>query len=91
MSKCFLNLIQSGKVRPYKTTRKCPIISHLLYADDCLIFAIGSKNNLEKVMAFSSSYAVASGQEINISKSNFLVHHSTHQARRHIIQHAIGF
>lgn len=42
-------------------------------------------------MTFLLSYAAASGQEFNISKSNFYVHHSTLQTKRRIIQNVTGF
>ncbi|KAE9619300.1 putative RNA-directed DNA polymerase [Lupinus albus] len=45
--------------------------SHVLYADDVLIFCKGIKRNLEHLNSLLSDYAQASGQHINLQKSKF--------------------
>lgn len=78
-------------MRPYKIARNWPIVSHPLYVDNRLIFANGAKDFLKNLMKFLSTYVAASGQEIKLSKSNFMVHHSIPQARRHIIHQPTSF
>lgn len=63
LSRGLSELHSSGKLLPYKVPRTCPMISHLLFADDCIIFTNGSKRNIEKLMSFLNEYAATSGQE----------------------------
>lgn len=49
------------------------LISHLAYADDFMIFTKAHEEGLKRIMAFLSSYEVASGQLINVTKSSFVL------------------
>ncbi|MQM16639.1 hypothetical protein Taro_049598 [Colocasia esculenta] len=53
--------------------RECVPISHLLYADDTLIFLNGQTNNIRKLLEFLKVYEKSSGQKINASKSCFVI------------------
>lgn len=75
----------NSNLKPFKVPRSCPLISHLLFAGDCLIFTNDSQDNLYKVMNFLQLYAKASCQLINSSKSNFLIHHPIPQAGKDIV------
>ncbi|KAF1880119.1 hypothetical protein Lal_00022248 [Lupinus albus] len=64
----------------YQADRKLSLIagpniihphSHVLYADDVLIFCKGIKRNLDHLKSLLSDYAQASGQHINLQKSKF--------------------
>lgn len=72
MSRSLDKLSVSGHLSHNKFSKGCPIVSHLLYADDCLVFANGSKVNLQKLMILLLEYASQSGQSINIEKKPFL-------------------
>jgi hypothetical protein len=43
--------------------------SHVLYADDIIIFCKGTKNNIWCVLSIFNDYGAASGQIINKTKS----------------------
>jgi hypothetical protein len=46
-----------------------PSISHLLFADDCLIFAPASKRRVDRVASILHDYHRGSGQLVNKQKS----------------------
>ncbi|XP_058068824.1 uncharacterized protein LOC131218159 [Magnolia sinica] len=70
-SKGIKNLFNQGLCQPFKLKLGCPLISHLLYADDTLIFANGRSSSLSAINEFVSEYQNNSGQKINRSKSFF--------------------
>lgn len=48
-------------------------VSHLPYADDIVVFCIGSKTEVRKVLGFLKHYEQVSGQKISFEKSNIFV------------------
>lgn len=60
-----------GKLSLMSSPRGYSVPSHILYADDILIFCKASKRNLGNLMTFFSRYSQASGQFISIVKSKF--------------------
>ncbi|KAL2486870.1 Uncharacterized protein Adt_31626 [Abeliophyllum distichum] len=63
-------------------------ISHLVFADDMIIFTNGQRNSLTKVMEFIRSYTKGSGQNINCSKSSFTV---TKDKYKGVVEVVTGF
>lgn len=57
----------------YQTNARCPAVSHLLFADDTLIFSNASVRHLRRLMDFLRKYEETSGQLINKNKSSFYV------------------
>src|SRR5436190_11444030 len=55
----------------YSSTSDCPIISHLAYADDFIIFCNGSANSLRMHMAFLDDISKFTGLVVNKNKSCF--------------------
>lgn len=75
----------------FKLSRYCPSVTHMLFADDCLIFTIGAKKNLSKLMDSLFEYASSSGQQINPYRSSYIVHHSLSNSKKGIIASSTGF
>ncbi|MDD0148458.1 hypothetical protein PSY31_22450, partial [Shigella flexneri] len=90
-SRGLAHLVTWGQILPFYHPRGTPIVSHLLYADDVLIFLNGGANNLTKLMTFIHAYEGLSGQEINPTKSNFYVSDSFPVARATHTHTLIGF
>ena len=55
--------------RGVRVSRHAPWISHLLFADDCLIFTQASKRGAEQINDILADYNKGSGQLVNKSKS----------------------
>jgi hypothetical protein len=45
------------------------VVSHLLFADDCFLFCRSTIEESNHLMGVLKTYEEASGQEINLSKS----------------------
>ncbi|VFQ70656.1 unnamed protein product [Cuscuta campestris] len=59
-------------------TGNLPMVSHLAFADDLVIFVNGASNNLKKLRKILDDYQKASGQEVNLSKSCFYTGKKVH-------------
>ena len=79
-----------GTIKPYQVPRGCPSISHLLFADDTILFTNGSKSSLASLMHFLSQYEAASGQLINKEKSCFLLAKKASPSRVAIVSATTG-
>lgn len=47
-----------------------PVISHIFFTDDTLIFLKADKKNCTNLVQLLNEYRLASGQAVNIQKSN---------------------
>ena len=47
-----------------------PHVTHLLFADDSIVFLEGSRANMEALKGILASYEAASGQRVNLQKSS---------------------
>ncbi|PKA62829.1 5'-3' exoribonuclease 2 [Apostasia shenzhenica] len=66
-------------------------VSHLAFADDCIIFCNGTKNSLQKIKNFLNHYESISGQKINVSKSSFICSKKTGKILINNISNITGF
>lgn len=69
LSRGLTKLVEEGKLKPLKDTRNINIPSHILYADDVMLFCKGSSSNIQVFSTFFAKYAEISGQAINPQKS----------------------
>ncbi|VFQ76043.1 unnamed protein product [Cuscuta campestris] len=76
LSKALTQGIHSRFLKPFNSGRG-PIITHLCYADDLVIFLNGNTRNLLRLMSILKEYSLASGQDINWMKSRFFVSSKT--------------
>ncbi|KAI9162186.1 hypothetical protein LWI28_024695 [Acer negundo] len=60
---------ENGGISGFKCSTGGPIISHLFFADDSLIFAKANDHNCNTIKNILERYAKASGQVINYDKS----------------------
>ncbi|XP_045822393.1 uncharacterized protein LOC123915300 [Trifolium pratense] len=58
-----------GDIHGVKICRNAPIVSHLLFADDCFLFFRANINEAEAMKNILNTYDAASGQSINFQKS----------------------
>ena len=76
---------------PFRISNGCPIVTHLAYADDIIIFSSGMKRLLQLVMKVLDDYTSISGQKVNHHKSDFLSHARLLDLRKCIVAQVTGF
>ncbi|XP_058084518.1 uncharacterized protein LOC131232295 [Magnolia sinica] len=90
LSRGISNLMARGDYTPYQLGRRCPQVSHLLYADDTLLFLNEGLKSIRAMKSFLTSYQRASGQEVNVVKSSFLCSGRLSAPGPSSIQRALG-
>lgn len=89
LSRGISGLVASGQLHLISSPRGISAPSHVLFADDVIIFCRGDKRNLARVLHFLEEYGLNSGQIINKAKSQVFI--SRHlQRRRHSIIATLG-
>lgn len=74
-------------IEPFSHPRGAPLISHLLYADDIIIFTNGSRKSLRNIPDIFELYAQWPGQKLIVEKSS--LHFSNYinlSQRRELLQ-----
>ncbi|XP_043693124.1 uncharacterized protein LOC122643575 [Telopea speciosissima] len=61
---------QQDLVSSIRVRSRAPPISHLMFADDCLLFSETNTSNIRNLHHCLEVYCAASGQEVNLSKSS---------------------
>jgi hypothetical protein len=70
LSRIFMREEFSGSLHGIKISRRSPSVSHLLFADDVMVFARANANEASTILKCLSIYSTWSGQSINPSKSS---------------------
>jgi hypothetical protein len=60
-----------GRISPMNYCRGLSIPTHILYADDIMIFCKATKVNVRRILDIFSKYGEASGQLVNRNKSKY--------------------
>ena len=88
------NLLQKAKVGKeltgVKISRGAPVITHLFFADDSLVFCKADIQEAGKLMKILKVYEKATGQLINMDKSSVFFSKNTIQSVREKICHTMG-
>ncbi|KAF8413601.1 hypothetical protein HHK36_001593 [Tetracentron sinense] len=87
----FSGNFESGKIKAFSHPLGAPLISHLLYADDLLIFLNGEKRSLRRLIEVLGCYERWSGQLINKEKSALFFSDHITQGRRVGLKRLTGF
>ncbi|KAL0409532.1 UNVERIFIED_CONTAM: putative ribonuclease H protein [Sesamum radiatum] len=72
----------SGDIHGVAVVRRAPRVSHLLFADDTLIFCQATKEAMGCIRGILETYERASGQLINLEKSSIFFSRNTAQENR---------
>ncbi|XP_019455087.1 PREDICTED: uncharacterized protein LOC109356210 [Lupinus angustifolius] len=78
LSRGITKLVMDNKLSTIIGPKNLHSPSHVLFADDILIFCKGTKRNLTCLKKLVMDYAMASGQQINVSKSRFYTSITNH-------------
>ncbi|XP_019261368.1 PREDICTED: uncharacterized protein LOC109239280 [Nicotiana attenuata] len=75
----------------FNMEKRGPQVTHLCFADDVIIFTLGCRTSLMKIMAILQDYEQAYGQQINKNKSHFMIASSIFNYTNRRIQQLKGF
>ncbi|KAL9685292.1 hypothetical protein QQ045_022740 [Rhodiola kirilowii] len=64
---------QNGEIQGIRISRSAPVISHMLFVDDCILFVRADVDHIMKLKRVLSIYELISGQQINLGKSELCV------------------
>jgi len=73
-----------------KICNNAPIISHLLFVDDCFIFFGANVAQASKMKDMLSIYEKSSGQAVNLQKSEFFCSRNVLRAEHNKIANTLG-
>ena len=80
----------NGDIRGYSLCRNSPHLTHLLFADDSLLFCRATIQKCQKILDILDTYARCSGQQINKSKTTIFFNKCTSKAIRDHVKLALG-
>ncbi|CAM8965988.1 unnamed protein product [Rhodiola kirilowii] len=65
--------LQLGDIQGIQVSRSAPPVSHLMFADDCILFVKADVDNIMRLKSILKEFEEISGQRINYCKSEFFV------------------
>ncbi|XP_042983328.1 uncharacterized protein LOC122312726 [Carya illinoinensis] len=90
-SRMINNQIHMSKIIPFHHPQGSPIISHLLYADDTVLFCNGGKASLKAITDVLKTYEQWSGQAVNKNKSHIFFSTQISASRHRALLRFTGF
>ncbi|XP_057794267.1 uncharacterized protein LOC131010650 [Salvia miltiorrhiza] len=82
--------IARGNLHGLQIGRRGPVISHLMFADDCIFFCRATANECNALKDVLACYEEASGQAINFQKSGILYSSNVTAATKEEISEILG-
>ena len=79
-----------GDIHGYSLCRRGPKLTHLLFANDSLIFCKATMKECDKVMDLLNKYKEAAGQKVNRSKILLFFSNSVLEEVKHEIKGKLG-
>ena len=80
----------SGEIQGYWLCRNSPKLTHLLFANDSLLFCRATMQECQKVLDILKIYGRCSGQQINKNKTTIFFSKFTSEDMRNHIKQALG-
>lgn len=80
----------SGKIRGIAVSRYAPSLSHFFFADDSLLLLRASIQDCDAITRILHTFELASGQQVNIEKSDIFFTSKTPEATRDEIMQHLG-
>ena len=84
------NAAANGDTKGYSLCRNGPSLTHLLFADNSLLFCSATIQECQKILDILDTYAKCSGQQINNSKTTIFFSRCTTEEIRNHIKIALG-
>jgi len=82
--------VHNGRIHGLRVARKSPQISHLQFADDSLLFARANQNEANNILKVLDTYQKASGQMVNMEKSEASFSRNVLEADKNTICNMMG-
>ncbi|XP_010251367.1 PREDICTED: uncharacterized protein LOC104593313 [Nelumbo nucifera] len=82
--------IARGTLHGIRIGRRCPVVSHLLFADDLLLFGRASLLEMNEVVNILAKFGSCSGQEVNYGKSGILFSKNLPKRQGRLIARSLG-
>ncbi|GAU37194.1 hypothetical protein TSUD_30590 [Trifolium subterraneum] len=79
-----------GDLHGVRICRGAPEVSHLLFADDCFLFCRANVAEVNELMRILHTYEAASGQEVNLVKSEVFISRNMFQAAKEDLSRILG-
>lgn len=89
LSRLLADSVQSGKLSGVKISRNSPRISHLMYADDLVLYVKATDKEAVEVRRILQVYCDCTGQQINWSKSSIHFSHNVTRCKRGTLCHIL--
>ena len=80
----------AGDIKGFSLCKRGPALTHLLFADDSLLFCRATRDECRKIMGILETYEGASGQKVNKSKTAIFFSKSIGEATKQEIKEALG-
>ena len=80
----------NGDLHGFSLCKRGPKLTHLLFANDSLLFCRATMEECGKVLEILNMYEMASGQKVNRSKTSLFFSKSTPAELKHEIKVALG-
>jgi len=82
--------VNRGDIHGIQVCRGTPVVSHLLFTDDCFLFCRANVVEAQRLLTILKTYEAASGQEINLSKSEVFFSRNMSGAAQEDLSRIIG-
>ena len=80
---------EQGKLTGFSLGHGHGYLGHLLYADDCLLFARASREEATAVSVVLKDYCKLSGQQVNKAKSQIIFGVDVHSRQSHRVKRTL--
>jgi hypothetical protein len=91
LSHLISHAVNQGKWKGIKAGRTGPMISHLMFADDLLLFGEANIEQMNCVMSILNEFCYLSGQKVSIEKTSIMFSKNVKREARDRLQQVSGF
>ncbi|KAL9679594.1 hypothetical protein QQ045_017460 [Rhodiola kirilowii] len=81
---------EAGLIRGIKICRNAPVITHLMFADDSMMFLKVREDSIRWISDLLNRYEAISGQKVNLAKSEVVCSKSVTESVRQAIVNRLG-
>lgn len=90
LSHIICQAVENGRWKPIQLSKNGPSISHLFFADDMVLFAEVSMEQLQVILECFNTFCSGSGQRINFLKSHIFVSNNVDETMAHNLSAMAG-